>query len=225
MWRGKMNRPTVLIALIFAGLAGFAIWWVIPRPLPEVVVCERLIPGVSKVGLKFGRAKNGGIDVDFGGSVTKETATADVLKAFIDCLHGQNAAKSVTVVHAVNFPIEPIGQVADHWKADDDLRLTLMPGGDEKILNNLRIGPAFGRKQDILRDWCSADKVGACVKCTPENPTETTNYVEIQLRPDPKVERQQLPGLWPLPPAGKQLEPWQLVEPDGKRFVYVCKRN
>src|SRR6266481_1298759 len=112
MWRGNMNKTTVLVALIFAVLAGFAIWWVIPRPLPEVVICDRMIPGGSKVGLKFGRAKDGGIDVDFGGSVTKDTASADVLKAFIDCLREQNAAKSVTIVHGGNMPIEPLGEVA-----------------------------------------------------------------------------------------------------------------
>src|ERR1700747_123138 len=187
-----MNR-TVLVALIFAILAGFAVWWIWPRPLPEVVICERLIPGVSQVGLKFGRAENGGVSVDFGTSGTTTTASPDALKAFMDCLREQNAAKSVTIVHGVNIPIEPIGEVADHWKGDDDLRLTLMPGGDDKILNNLRIGPAVGRKQDIIRNWCSPDQAGACVTCAPENPTDTTNYVEVHLRPEPKVDRQQLP--------------------------------
>jgi hypothetical protein len=69
----------------------------------------------------------------------------------------------------------------------------LKPSGDQKLLNNLRIGPAVGRKQDIMRNWCAADETGACVKCTPENPNGTTNYVEIQLRRNPKVEREQLP--------------------------------
>jgi len=144
-----------------------------------------------------------------------------------DCMKGQWAAvlPYLAKQNSVNLPIQPIGEVADHWKTDNDLRLTLMPSGDQKLLNNLRIGPAVGTKQEIMRKWCGADETGACVKCTPENPTETTNYVEIQLRPNPKVEREQLPGVWPNPPAGRQPEPWQLVDPDGKRFVYVCKHN
>jgi hypothetical protein len=216
-------KAIIALAFIFAVLAGFAIWWLIPRPLPEVVVCEKLIPGVKQVGLKFSRAREGGIDIDFGGTATTNSATAETLKAFIDCLKEQNASKAINVIRGVNLDLEPIGQVADHWKTDPDLRIKLMPNGEDKILNNMRIGPAAGRKQDIIRNWCSPDQAGRCVKCVPDNPTETTTYVEVQLRPTPPVERQQMPGIWSGAPAGRPLDPWQLVEPDGRRFVFVCK--
>lgn len=216
-------RATVAIALIFAVLAGFSVWWMMPRPLPEVVICQSVVPGAKQVGLKFSRAAGGGIDVDFGGTTTTNAATAEALRAFLDCLEKQNNNKTINLVHGVRLDLEPIGQVAEHWKSDIGLRLKLMPGGEEKILNNLRIGPTVGSKQEVIRNWCSAEQAGNCVTCVPNEPTETTSAVEIQLRPNPPVEIIQMPGMWSGAAPGGRLEPWQLVS-DGKRSLYVCKR-
>jgi hypothetical protein len=102
-----------------------------------MVICESVVPGVKQVGLKFGRGSGGGVDVDFGGSVTTTAANSEALHTFLECLKEQNSHKAVTITRGVDLTLEPIGQVADHWKGDDDLRLMLMPGGDESILNNL----------------------------------------------------------------------------------------
>jgi hypothetical protein len=219
-----MTAPRVMMALIFAILAGFAIWWMMPRPLPEVVICERLVPGVKQVGLKFGRAEGGGVNVDFGGSSTATTASPEALHAFLDCLREQNGQRALILAQGiVDLPLaEPIGEVAEHWKGDADLRLTLIPGGDDKVLNNLRVGPAAGSKRDVIRNWCSAEQAGPCAKCTPDSPDSSSKYVEIELRANPPVERQEMPGPWSGAALGKPLEPWQLVEPDGKRYVYKC---
>jgi|GEM_PF-5154379 len=213
---------TALIAFIFAAVVGFAIWWINPRPLPEVVICQSVVPGIKQVGLKFNRSRDGGIAVDVGGTVTGATATPEALQTFFKCLQQYNKATSVTIVRGVNLDLEPIGQVAEHWKSDDDLRLKLMPGGNWSILNNLRIGPAIGRKQDVIRSWCSTAQAGRCVKCSPENPSDATQYVEIELRLNPPVEKQQLRGVWAGAAPGGKLEAWQLVEA-GKRFVYACR--
>lgn len=208
------------VVAIFAILAAFLIARFNPSPLPEEVICERLIPGVKEVGLKFSRAADGGVDVGLNGKVSTSQATAELVDKILECVGSHNSMK---IVHAVNLDLEPIGQVADHWKGDRDLRLKLMPGGDMSILNNLRIGPVVGKKQEVMREWCGPSQAGNCVKCSPSEPTEDTQYVEISLLPNPPVERQQMPGTWNGAGPGGKLEPWQLAEPDGRRYLYRCK--
>jgi hypothetical protein len=216
-----MMRPRVAVALIFAVVVVFAIWWLVPRSLPEVVICEKIVPGSTSVGLKLGRAKDGGLDVGFDGSVTKTEANSEALHAFLECLSIQNPQKSVNLIGGVDLPkLEPIGEVADHWKSDTDMTLSLMPGLDNAVLNNLRIGPAAGTKADVIGAWCSG--TAACVKCSPSNPGAKTRNVEIELLPNAPVEKKLMPGKWPLPPPGSALKPWQIVDQNGDRFFYRC---
>jgi hypothetical protein len=217
----RVMAPRVIIAFIFAVVVVFSIWWLVPRPLPEVVICEKIVPGSTSVGLKLGRAKDGGTDVGFDGSVTKTEAKGETLHAFLECLGKQNPQKQVNLIGGVDLPkLEPIGEVADHWKEDADLTVSLMPGADNAVLNNLRIGPAAGTKADVVGAWCSG--ASACVKCTPSNPNGQTHNVEVELLPNAPVEKKLMPGKWPLPPAGGMLKPWQLVDQNGDRSFYRC---
>jgi hypothetical protein len=218
-----MMRPRVAIALIFGTVTVFAIWWLVPRSLPEVVICEKVVPGSTTVGLKLGRAKDGGVDVGFDSSITKTEANAEALHSFLECIKEQNAKKSVNLEGGVDLPkLEPLGEVADHWKGDSDLTLSLMPGSDDVVLNNIRIGPAAGKKADVVAAWCSGN--ASCAKCTPPVPVATTRNVEIELIPNPPVEKKVMPGQWPLPPPGVSLKPWQLVDQNGNRSFYACTK-
>jgi len=162
--------------------------------------------------------------MDLGGQKGVPTgATPQQIEQFVKCLELSQNVK-VTVENGVRLSLEPVGQVANRWKRESGLRLTLMPGANEDVLNNLRIGPSVGRKEDIIRTWCSDREAGACVKCDPDQPSADAEVL-VHLRDSPPVEKQKLPGIWPVPQPGATLEPWQLVNNKGERFYYECKRN
>jgi len=123
----------------------------------------------------------------------------------------------------VSLSPQPVGQVADLWKADSRLRLRLMPGIRDDVLNNLRIGPDAGPKEIVIRDWCSAKYAGRCVTCDPSEPTSDTFEVLVRLKKAARVEKSKMDGRWPVPQPGIKLEPWQLVNSRGDRFYYECK--
>jgi hypothetical protein len=99
-----------------------------------------------------------------------------------------------------------------------------MPGKNDEALNNIRIGPATGLREDVVRDWCSQEGAGACVSCEPDQPTGDTVEVLVRLRDNAQLEKRQIDGVWPVPQLGVQSEPWQILNAKGDRFYYECKR-
>ncbi|MQU91734.1 hypothetical protein [Sinorhizobium meliloti] len=209
-----MIKPRVQIILLLALLAGFAVWWVLPRPAPPNP-CDSLLPTEARVGVDFDITTEG-IKVKFDPGVKRSPASQAALKAWLECQR-----RPVTLVNGVDFSAQPIGQLADSWKGDSDLRISLIPGADDRVLNNLKIGPAAGTKQEIIGEWCTSNSA-ACVKCTPDRLTEGTKYVEIELEPNPPAKPQKMAGTWAGSPAGVPLKPWQLVGATGERIFYVC---
>ncbi len=123
----------------------------------------------------------------------------------------------------VSLSPQPLGQVADKWKKDRRLRLRLMPGTRDVVLNNLRIGPDAGAKEKLIRDWCREKHAGRCVSCDPPEPTSDTFEVLIRLKNGAPVEKAKMDGRWPVPQPGVRQEPWQLVNSRGERFYYECR--
>jgi hypothetical protein len=198
-------------------LAGFYIWWV-HTPVPaEVAICQTAMPNLQTVGLGFKSTADGSIQIDFGGvKKTENPSTPEAYDAFIRCIE---KTLKVEIVNGINVPdLQPIGAVANNWKGDNDLKLTLIAGAsDSTILNNLRFGPTVGKKPDIMADWCSEKKAGKCIRCNPAVPSETTTFVEISLLPNPPVKKIMMPGEWNVPPK----EAWELIE-GGIRYIYEC---
>jgi hypothetical protein len=174
--------------------------------------------------MKFERGKDGTTVLDLSGQKGVQTgATPEQTEAFVKCLEVTKNIK-VIVENAVRLPLEPVGQVANRWSRESGLKLRLMPGSNNEALNNIRIGPATGRKEDVVRDWCS-QQAGACVSCEPSQPTADTVEVLVRLRNNPPLEKRRLDGVWPVPGPGIQSEPWQIVNAKGERFYYECKRQ
>jgi hypothetical protein len=210
-------KYVVAIVGLFAILAVFYIWWT-HTPVPrEVAVCQSLIPNLQTVGLGFKSTAENSIQVDFGGvSKTENPSTPEAYDAFIKCLE---KTLRVEIVNGINIPgIQPLGAIANNWKDDQDIKLTLITNaGESSILNNLRFGPAVGKKSDILAEWCNAKRAGLCAKCNPAVPNESTSFVEISLLPAAPVKKITMPGEWNVPPK----EPWELIE-GGTRYLYEC---
>jgi hypothetical protein len=125
--------------------------------------------------------------------------------------------------NGVRIRLEPVGQLANRWRREPGLQLRLMPGSNNEGLNNIRIGPAAGQKEDIVRAWCSQEEAGDCISCEPAQPTADTVEVLVRLRDNAPLEKRQLDGVWPVPQPGVQSEPWQIVNAKGERFYYECK--
>lgn len=223
-----MNRTIAaiigLVAVVAIGgvVATIAIFRIYTPTPEEVVACQHLLPSNRQVGLGATTGTGGLLNFDLKALQESTGATPDQASAFLDCV---GKLKSIQVTNGVNFPLQPLGQVANQWMRDsNDLRLTLMPGINDAILNNLRIGPAAGTKWAVTKDWCGPKIAGRCVECNPSAPDEKTAYVQITLRPDAPVERKQMAGKWPIAPPGTSYEPWQLVDQAGNRFLYECGR-
>jgi len=220
------SRKSIGIVLVIVGVVVvvlFLIWQVFREPSDLSNACLDVLPQDKRVGMKFERGKDGSTVLDFAGQKGVQTgATPQQAEAFIKCLEATKNIK-VTVENAVRLPLEPVGQVANRWSRESGLKLRLMPGSNNEALNNLRIGPATGRKEDVVRDWCS-QQAGACVSCEPSQPTADTVEVLVRLRDNPPLEKRQLDGTWAVPAPGIQSEPWQIVNAKGERFYYECKR-
>jgi hypothetical protein len=176
-----------------------------------------------RVGIKIERLSDGRANVDLSGQRGVEGgATPKQIEEYVKCIEAVTKAK-VRVENGVRLPLEPVGQVANRWRREPGLKLRLMPGSNDEVLNNLRIGPATGLKEDIVRAWCGQEEAGACVTCEPDQPTADTVEVVVWLRDNAPVEKRQLDGVWLVPLSGAQSEPWQIVNAKGERFYYECK--
>jgi hypothetical protein len=180
-----------------------------------------VLPQDKRVGMKF-ESRSDGTTVDLSGQRGVQTgATPEQIEAFVKCLEATMKTK-VTIENGVRLPLEPVGQVANRWSRESGLKLRLMPGRNDGALNNIRIGPATGLKEDVVRAWCS-QQAGASVSCEPSQPTTDTVEVLVRLRENPPLEKRQLDGVWPVPGPGVHSEPWQIGNAKGERFYYECK--
>lgn len=209
---------TVLIGGIFL----FLIYRVFPEaPVNDdrVAACYALIPADRRAGLHLDYTPDGNVKVDVGADEVSNVPTKDQLEVFIQCLHV--FIKEVRIATA-SQPAAPLGEVADHWSAPGQLglKLRLLPGTNDNVLNNLRFGPASGNKSDIVAGWCK--ETATCVKCDPQEPTSQTPEVLVQLLPGSRTKKVQMPGVWDVPQLAK---PWQLVDRKGRRFFYKCEQK
>lgn len=216
-----MRNFFLLIAFLATLTAGAFVYinWV-PH---EVRICQDLVPGARSIGFTIKRGADGAFEIEFPGTIKRDEATAEVAARFIDCLREQNKA-GARLVQGIDIPIKPLGELADHWKDDTDLRLILTPDIDP-VLNNMRIGPAAGLKHEVIGEWCGPAEAGACVICSPATPSDTTRTVEIRLRESARTEIEKLPGgPWALKVPGQSYKPWQKRDEKDEtvRVVYRC---
>ena len=206
--------------VLFVALAGVVAYFVY-RPEDIQTLCVEVLPRNQRVGVKLSVKRDGTIDADLGGQRgTDSGASPPQIEQFIKCLE---TTRRVTVENGVRLPLEPIGQVANRWAREGGLKLRLLPGSNPEVLNNIRIGPAAGPKDRVVRNWCGAAQAENCVRCAPPQPDADTVEVVLELKHGAVVEKKQLDGTWPVPPPGSKGEPWQLVDEKGERFFYECR--
>lgn len=226
--RQKSNRKAflrlIIAGLLILGLLGaYLIYQVFHEPDSPVKSCLEVLPQNKRVGIKIELVRENQVKIDLSGQRgVKAGATPEQIEAFVKCIE-TTTKKNVMVENGVRLPLEPVGQVANRWRREAGLKLRLMPGSNDEVLNNLRIGPATGLKENIVRTWCSQEKTGACVTCEPDHPTADTVEVLVRLRDNAPVEKRQLDGVWPVPQPGVPSDPWQIVNAKGERFYYECK--
>jgi hypothetical protein len=223
---GKKDRMSLMMwgvsFLIIMGLGIYLINQVFRKPDTLSELCLEVLPQNKRVGLKM-EYRDRQVTIDLSGQRgDKEGATPEQIEGFVKCIEITTKA-SVRIVNGVRLPLEPVGQVANRWRREPGVKLRLMPGSNNEALNNIRIGPATGLKEDIIREWCTQENAGACVICEPHNPTADTVEVLVWLRDNAPLEKRQLDGVWPAPQPGTQSEPWQSVNAKGERFYYECK--
>lgn len=219
---GKVSPVLIVGLLIFAVLAAYVVYQVFREP-DFSKLCLEVLPQDKRVGIKIEKSSGGELKIDLAGQRVVQTgATPEQIEAFVKCIEATIQAK-VKIENGVRLPLEPMGQVANRWRREPGLQLRLMPGRYDEILNNIRVGPATGLKEDVIRAWCSQERAGACVSCEPDQPTADTVEVLVWLRDNAPVEKRQLDGVWPVPQPGVQSDPWQIVNAKGERFYYECK--
>jgi hypothetical protein len=220
---GKIS-PLLIIGMATLAVALALGWYLIgkvfDRPNDLLNACAQALPQDQRIGLKIEPRGNNGISIDLGGS--KQTgATPEQIEQIVKCY--ELTKKTVIIENGVRIPLEPLGQVANRWQREAGLKLVLMPGENNEVLNNLRIGPATGHKEDVVRMWCDKEHAGSCVSCEPDQPSDDSQVL-VRLRKDAPIEKTRLPGTWPAPQTGIETEPWQLVNKQGERFYYECKK-
>ena len=196
-----------------------------------VCICLAVLPQERKGGFTLSVSDKGAVDVDVSGERdTAVDASSEQLDAFVACL--KERGRQVTISNGVRIPLEPVGQVANRWSRESGLKLNLLPGVNEEVLQNLRIGPAVGSKSVVISDWCGPEIAGSCVTCDPKSPDDSTTEVVIELKPKSTFTRKQMAGIWAAPildsETGEQVspgEPWRLVDKDGKRYFYQCDKQ
>lgn len=214
----------VISLLIVAGIGAYVANSVFSESDPIAKLCTQILPQEKRFGMKGKLIGSSGIEIDLQGlRDTKSGADPAQIEGFLECIR-LRLNREPQVVNGVRVPLEPVGQFANRLKRESGTKLTLMPGANDEILQNLRIGPGAGPKETIITDWCSLGKAGACVTCEPDNPATSAVEVIVRLRQNPPVEKKMLPGKVPPPSAGIKLEPWQLVDSEGNRFYYECKK-
>ncbi|MER9591950.1 hypothetical protein NKI94_24510 [Mesorhizobium australicum] len=211
----------IVVVCIAAVVIITVVYRVVQPPVPiddRVRACYAVIPADRQAGLHLDyKPGTNTATLAVEAEEMHKSPTKEQLDTFIQCLHV--FIKDVRLATA-SQPVAPLGEVADHWSASGQvgLKLTLMPGSNNEVLNNLRFGPASGNKSDIVAAWCKGTT--ACVKCDPPEPTSQTLEVLVTLLPGGHTKKVQMAGSWEAP---KQAKPWQLVDRKGRRFFYECE--
>lgn len=232
----------IVVGVLVLGAAAIGLFLLIfppPPPIdPRIAHCYRLLPETRAGGVSVKFDKEGIAEIVLGGEWEGgKDPKSEQLKAFQVCVN-EALNMPVRIRDGATIDLEPLGQVADRWKSESGLKLTLMPGPKEEVLQNLRIGPLVGLKPDMISEWCGGAVAGTCVSCEPDTPTMDTPAVIIRLRSEAPAIRAQMPGNWPPvvidPETGKlklkadgqpvtPFKPWQLVDAEGRRFFYECR--
>ena len=146
--------------------------------------------------------------------------TPELADKFVECL--VSARKQIEVINYARIDTAPLGQIANVWRRQTGFKINLRPRGDDEIpiINNLQIGPTSGIKWDIVERWCSDGVMGKCVECSELSPNRDTVAVEVRLREGAPLEQEFWSGGWS---TEGELEPWQLLDEDGGRYLYSCR--
>jgi hypothetical protein len=186
-------------------------------------VCLALLPQQANAGFSVDGKS---IKVDIGAVQKSTGANPEQAASFIECLKRENPTAKLEATNGIIIPRSPAGEVADVWRGEQGLQLTLEPepGASDrnKVLQNLSIGPAAGTKTTVVGSWCKASQ--ACITCDPKTITDSTNQVIVRLKTDAQYDKRQMEGTYPISPQNAR-KPWEDVNEKGERFYYECKRD
>lgn len=199
--------------------------WLLFRPKDGLVdACVQALPGTegltSAVELSGDRWK---FDVKAGRD--RAGATPELLEKFTDCLRAAAEARgtSIVIVNGVDIPKPlPIGQVADQWSDDKGGFYVDLRPSDQESVQNLRIGPAAAPKPVVIAAWCQEN--ADCVSCDSRNVSNDRGTVVVALKDKAPMKKVLMSEGWPVPNAKATPRPWQLVDSDGRRYFYECRR-
>jgi hypothetical protein len=218
----QVREMTMWRAIIILGLGivfGVVAYFVF-RPTPDSV-CLSLLPQKASAGFTVDGKT---INVNIGALQESSGANPEQALSFIECLKRSNPEATVQSSNGVIIPREPIGQLSDAWNKEQGLRIALEPNPaspeDNRVLQNLAIGPAAGTKSAVVKNWCTAI-AQACVTCDP--PDVSQNEVVVRLKDKAPVERRQMSGRYPPSPSNPH-QPWEDVNEKGERYYYECQR-
>jgi hypothetical protein len=152
-------------------------------------------------------------------------ATPEQAASFVECLKRRNPDADLQISNGVIIPRQTVGELSDNWQREQGLKLTLEPRpgaeDDNKVLQNLSIGPAAGRKSAVIRSWCTS-LAQACVDCDPKDVSDSANEIIVRLKTPAPVDKRQMAGKYPIAPANDH-KPWEDVNEKGERFYYECR--
>ena len=222
----RTNRTLVLVLAIAA--SALIAYWVLRdddslcKADPLVCPCMKLLQDDKSLSFTFETdPKTGGLTkFIFGGSKTRTgDPSPELADKFVDCL--ANARKPIEILNYARIPSAPLGQIAHHWARQNGLEITLRPRDDDEkhVVNNLQIGPLSGVKWQVLKRWCSDQKIAPCVECGNMSPDKDTVAVEIRLRESAEFHAERLSDGWPT--TGDR-RPWEYIDSKGVRYVYAC---
>ena len=216
-----------ILGIVFIGAAAVVLIVLIRTPPSDdpLTICRELIPKDETAGFKLESEGAGKIKVDIGqASSTQERdtkETAEIIGKITDC--AEKMHRDVTVVGGVNLPEEPLGEVADRWNDEQGLHVDLRATDEhqQEFLNNLRVPPSAGTKAQVIQSFCHEN--ASCIDCSPMPLDQDSSHVTISLKTDAKLAKvPMIKQPWPVPNPGTKLSPWQLVDPQGKRWVFQC---
>lgn len=222
-------KTTFLVALVVLLAFGtLALYRLFPETDPLIEACKALLPNETQSQIKVKLVGDQSVELDMS-RIAKASGggSSEAIAGFLSCIR-QKTDRAVVVVDGVYIKdAVPAGEVADQWRSTQERErtfrplFTLMPGGNDHVLNNLRFGAAAGPAATVIGEWCS-NQAAPCVTCEPVTPNKNTINVLVRLRPEANVVKQRLPGTWPTPRPGEPVPPWQIVDASGTRYFYEC---
>ena len=117
----NIGLTIVGIFLIVGGAYAFAVWWLNPRPLPEVVACVNALPNAKSIGIDFEIKNKSDVTAKFGQSITPGTREAKDAVAIIDAMSRciRDAHGTLRLDGAAIIPEEqPIGAILNIWQSE-----------------------------------------------------------------------------------------------------------